>query len=72
MNSKYSINQPTLGLSLSDNHRRAVTLSAGKVVEVVEPANDKDFVVVSVNDEKFQVAIRDLVDRGTRIEPGGA
>jgi hypothetical protein len=64
----YRINLPVLVLAFKDNHQAAVTIPAGHIVEVIGPAEDDRFVVVSVNDEQFHVFASDLADRGTQIK----
>jgi hypothetical protein len=64
----YRIEIPTLVLAFKDNHQAAVTIPAGQLVEVIGPAEDDRFVVVSVNEEQFHVFASDLADRGRPIK----
>jgi hypothetical protein len=67
MSLTYRMDLPTLVLAFRDNHRAAITIPAGEIVELIGPAEIDGFVVVSVNDEKFRILARDLVDRGHRL-----
>ena len=64
----YRIDLPTMVLAFRDNHEAAVTIPAGAIVEVIGPAEDDRFSVVSVNDERFHMFASDLADRGKQIE----
>jgi hypothetical protein len=55
-------------LALKDNHRVAVTIPALKIVEVIGPAEDDRFVVISVDGERFHVFVSDLADRASQLE----
>jgi len=66
----YRVTMPLLVLAFKDNHQAAVTISAGKIVEVIGPAEDDDrFVVVKVNEEQFHVFATDLAERTRLIKP---
>jgi hypothetical protein len=54
---------PTMVLESRGNRQAAVTIPAGKVVEVIGPAEDDRFVVVRVDDKQFQMFASDLPDR---------
>ena len=59
---------PILVLAFKDNHQAAVTIPAGEIVDVIGPAEDDRFVVVSVNNEQFHVFASDLADRGKPVK----
>jgi len=66
----YRIDLAILGLT-SDNEapQEAVTIPAGRIVDVVGPAKDRRFVVVGVDDRRFQVFASDLAGRGKILTP---
>ncbi|MGD1096243.1 MAG: hypothetical protein ABSB35_30155 [Bryobacteraceae bacterium] len=64
----YRIDLPTMVLAFRDNHEAAVTIPAGTILDVIGPAEDDRFVVVSVDDEQFHMFASDLADRGKQIE----
>jgi hypothetical protein len=64
----YRIDQPTMVLAFKDNHQAAVTIPAGKIIQVNGPAEDDRFVVVSVDGEQFHVFASDLANHGKKIE----
>jgi hypothetical protein len=63
-----SFELPMLGLAVKDNHLTAIAIPAGHFVQLIGPAKDSRFVVVSVNDEQFRVFASDLADRGIQIK----
>jgi hypothetical protein len=66
----YRIDLPILGLiSDDDAHPAAVTIPAGRIVDVIGPAKDRRFVVVGVDDERFQVFASDHADGGSILNP---
>ena len=58
-------------LALKDNHQLAVTIPAGKIVDVVASAQDDRFVVVTVDGEQFHAFASDLADRASQIRTVG-
>jgi hypothetical protein len=63
----HRLNLATMVLALKDNHQVAVTIPAGKIVDVVGSAEDDRFVVVTVDGEQFHAFASDLSDRGLQI-----
>jgi len=51
-------------LAFGDNHQLAVMLPPGGILEVLRPARDGRFVVVSIKNEEFLVLKSDLRTRG--------
>jgi hypothetical protein len=47
-------------LALHDNHNAAITIPAGKLVDIEESVQDDRFVVVSVDGERFLAFASDL------------
>lgn len=64
---RYRVDRPMLCLAFRDNHHAAVTIKAGKVFEVVGPAQDDRFVVVDIDGEQFLVFVSDLEDYGKPV-----
>jgi hypothetical protein len=64
---RYRVDRPMLCLAFRDNHHAAVTIQAGKVFEVVGPAEDDRFVVVDIGGEQFLVFVSDLTDYGKLV-----
>ena len=64
---RYRVDRPMLCLAFRDNHHAAVTIQAGKVFEVVGPAQDDRFVVVDIGGEQFLVFVSDLTDYGKPV-----
>jgi hypothetical protein len=55
-------------LAFKDNHQLAVTVPAGRTVEIIGPAeNDDRFLVLSTNDEQFHAFASDLEERAERV-----
>ncbi len=63
----YRIDLPMTALAFGKNHRVVTTIQAGQVVDLIGPAEDKRFVVVSVNDEQLEIFASDLAARGKQI-----
>jgi hypothetical protein len=57
----YSSMRPLTVLAYKNNHDAAVTVPAGKLVEIIGPADDDRFVIVNVDGEEFLVFETDLV-----------
>lgn len=55
-------------LTLKDDPQVAVTIPALKIVDVVGPAEDDRFVVISVDGKQFHAFASDLADRASRLE----
>jgi hypothetical protein len=60
----YRANHPITVLAFLDNHQAAVTLPPGDILEVIGPAQDDRFVIVSIKGEEFLVLESDLSRRG--------
>jgi hypothetical protein len=58
-------------LAFRDNHQDAVTVAPGDILEVIGPAQDDRFVIVSVKGEEFLVLESDLRTRGEVFPFGG-
>ena len=55
-------------LALKGNHKTVVTIPALKIVEVVGPAEDDRFVIISLDGEQFHVFASDLANRASPLE----
>jgi hypothetical protein len=64
----HRLNREILVLGLKDNHQAAVTIPAGKIVDVVRMEGDDRFVVVTVEGEQFHAFASDLADRPRKRE----
>jgi hypothetical protein len=51
-------------LAFGDNHQFDVTLPPGSILEVLRPAQDDRFIIVSIKGEEFLVLESDLRTRG--------
>ena len=69
---RYRINRPIMVLAFKDNHQLAVTVRVGQIVDLIGPAEDDRFVVLSVNDEQFHGFASDLADSIELIPDGEA
>jgi hypothetical protein len=58
-------------LAFRSNHQAAVTIPAGKIVEVAGSAEDDRFVVITVDGEQFHAFATDLVDRTSKFRMAG-
>ena len=71
---EYFLTRPMMVLAFRDNHQAAVTLPAGKLIEVIGPVEDDDRFVRIRADGEFHVFASDLADgakqTGTREERG--
>jgi hypothetical protein len=63
----YRIERPMMVLAFRDNHQAAVTIPAGKIIQLIGPAEDDRFVVVSVDGEQFLVFASDLANRAEQV-----
>jgi len=55
-------------LAFTDNHEAAITLPAGHIIDVIGPAEDDRFFIVTSLGEQFHVFASDLADRGKQME----
>jgi hypothetical protein len=60
----YRASQPIMVFAFRDNHQAAITVPAGNILEVIGPAQDDRFVIVSIKGEEFLVLQSDLMTRG--------
>ena len=60
MGMRYCLDLPIMVLAFKDNHDAAVAVPEGKIIDVIGPAEDDRFVVVSVGDEQFHMFASDL------------
>jgi hypothetical protein len=58
-------------LALKDNHQAAVTIPAGKIVDVVSLEEDDRFVVITVEGEQFHAFASDPADRARKVKTAG-
>jgi len=61
---RYQTHLPTIALEYRDNHHAAVTIPAGKMINLVGQAED-GFLVVEVDGEQLRILESDLMDRMT-------
>ena len=66
----YRASYPIVVLAFRDNHQAAVTVPPGDIFEVIGPAQDDRFVIVSVKGEDFLVFESDLRKGGEFLSPG--
>jgi hypothetical protein len=59
----YRASHSIMVLAFRDNHQAAVTVSPGDILEVIGPAQDDRFVIVSIKGEEFLVLESDLRTR---------
>ena len=65
---QYLLNLPIMVLAFRDNHQAAVTLPAGKLIDVVGPVeNDDRFLVIRADDAHFHIFASDLADRAKPV-----
>jgi len=60
----YRASYSIMVLAFRDNHHAAVTVLPGDILEVIGPAQDDRFVIVSIKGEEFLVLQSDLMTRG--------
>ena len=60
----YRASYSIMVLAFRDNHQAAVTVLPGDILEVIGPAQDDRFVIVSIKGEEFLVLQSDLMTRG--------
>ena len=63
----YRASQPITVLAFGDNHHAAVTVPPGDLLEVIGPAQDDRFVIVSIKGEQLLLLESDLSTRGERL-----
>jgi hypothetical protein len=65
---KYLLTSPMMVLAFRDNHQAAVTISAGKCIEVVGPVEDDDrFLLITADDGQFHIFASDLAGRAEPV-----
>ena len=65
---QYFLNRPIMVLAFKDNHQAAVTMPAGKLIDVVGPVeNDDRFLVISADDAQFHIFASDLAGRAEPV-----
>ncbi len=65
---KYLLTSPMMVLAFQDNHQAAVTIPAGKCIEVVGPVEDDDrFLLIRAEDGQFHIFASDLAGRATPV-----
>lgn len=62
------LNAPLLALAWRDNHRAAVTIPAGRIIDVLRHAEDERFSVVGFEGEELLALESDLLARGTLLK----
>lgn len=67
----HRLSRATMVLALRDNHQAAVTIPAGKIVDVAGSAEDDRFVIVTVDGEQFHAFASDLADRANHTASAG-
>jgi hypothetical protein len=60
----YRASHPITVLAFRDNHQAAITVPPGDILEVIGPAQDDRFVIVSIKGEEFLVLQSDLMTGG--------
>ena len=66
----YRASHSMMVLALRDNHHAAVTVLPGDILEVIGPAQDDRFVIVSINGEEFLVFEPDIRGGGEFLSAG--
>lgn len=65
---QHCLNHSIMVLAFKDNHQLAVTVPAGKTIQVIGPVDDDNrFLVVDVDDEQFHIFASDLEDRAEQV-----
>ena len=65
---QYLLTLPMMVLAFKDNHQAAVTLPAGKLIDVVGPVADDDrFLLIRADDGQFHIFASDLADRASQV-----
>jgi hypothetical protein len=65
---QYLLTLPMMVLAFKDNHQAAVTLPAGKLIEIVGPVDDDDrFLLINADDGQFHIFASDLAGRAEQI-----
>jgi len=69
----YRLDLPILALApLKDGHQDAVTIPVGQIVEVIGPAEDEHFLIVSADGQEFHIFASDLSSRAKQVKSVGA
>jgi hypothetical protein len=58
-------------LALKGNHQAAITIPAGKIVDIVSLPGDDRFVVITVEGEQFHAFASDLANRVYKVTTAG-
>jgi len=58
------LNAPLMVLAYRDNHQAAVTVPAGRTIDVLRQDQDERFCVIRVDGEEFLAFESDLLGRG--------
>jgi len=61
------LNAPLMVLAFRDNHQAAITIPAGRTIDVIEQAEDDRFCVVNSEGQEFLAFQQDLLERGTLL-----
>ena len=62
---RFQTHLPTIALKCTDTHQGAVTIPAGKMMNIVGRGEDERFLVVEVDGGRFQIFESDLERRCT-------
>lgn len=68
---RFQTHLPTIALACKSGHQAAVTIPAGKVMNIVGKGEDERFLVVEVDGEQFQIFESDLAGRCLAAKQGG-
>lgn len=69
----YRADLPFMALAYRDDHRGTITISRGKLIRVIGPAEDDRFLVIEMDGERFQAFETDLKGRcSAQAESGPA
>jgi hypothetical protein len=68
---QHSLNAALMVLAFKGNHQAAITIPAGKVVDVAGSEADDRFVVITVEGEQFHAFASDLSDEAYLVKTGG-
>jgi len=66
----YRASYSIMVLAFRDNHHAAVTVLPGDILEVIGPAQDDRFVIVSIKGEEFLVFEPDIREGGEFLSAG--
>lgn len=68
---QHSLSASLMVLALNGDHQAAVTIPAGKIVDVTRSDGDDRFVVITVEGEQFHAFASDLSDKAYHVKTGG-